>query len=177
MKPGERIPLHDHFDRNSGGKLAGSAVATVIDQGIPVTAAGATTFDTPALTLGTTNADGSASTAVRTDSTIAIFDSTTPLVDGTAATGSNAYAARSDHVHPLPGPPFTIIGQETWTSDGSATTHNLDNDFEANSVQVFNLTSGKALTVTEGTSPAITYGAAGTAGDILAAAYAASTYP
>jgi hypothetical protein len=69
---------------------------------------------------------------------------------------------------------FTIIGQETRTSDGSTVAWLLDNDFEADSVQAFNLTSGKALVVTETLPNTATIGAAGTAGDVLSFAYAAS---
>ena len=54
----------------------------------------------PALTLGTANSAGSASTFVRTDATLLAFDSTVPLVAGTAATGTATVAARRDHVHP-----------------------------------------------------------------------------
>ena len=62
-----------------------------------------TAFGTPGLTLSTTNAAGSATTAVRTDATIALFDATVPAdVSGAAAaTGSAAIAARRDHVHDL----------------------------------------------------------------------------
>ncbi|MDQ7771914.1 MAG: hypothetical protein RDU13_00175 [Elusimicrobiales bacterium] len=55
---------------------------------------------TPGLTLGTSNAAGSASTYVRTDASILVFDGTNPAALGTAATGGAATAARRDHVHP-----------------------------------------------------------------------------
>lgn len=54
---------------------------------------------TPGLTLGTSNAAGSASTYVRTDATILAFDATAPAALGTAAAGSETVAARRDHVH------------------------------------------------------------------------------
>ena len=46
-------------------------------------------------------------------------------------------------------------------------------EFDDNSVQAFNLTSGKALTVTETPPNTVVIGAAGTAGDSLSFAYAA----
>lgn len=56
-------------------------------------------FATPAIVLGTAAAAGAASTVIRSDSTIVAFDATTPANVGTAATGSQAVAARRDHVH------------------------------------------------------------------------------
>lgn len=60
---------------------------------------------TPALTLGTTNAPGSATTGIRTDATIAVFDATVPVTQAlgdAAATGSAVAAARRDHKHGMP---------------------------------------------------------------------------
>jgi len=53
----------------------------------------------PALTLGTANSAGAASTALATDSTILAFDTTVPAATGTAAVGSATVAPRRDHVH------------------------------------------------------------------------------
>lgn len=55
---------------------------------------------TPALTLGTSNSAGAASTYIRTDATILAFDVTAPAALGTAAVGTATVAARRDHVHP-----------------------------------------------------------------------------
>ncbi len=55
---------------------------------------------TPALTLGTSNLAGSASTYVKTDATILAFDGTNPAALGTASPGIASVAARRDHVHP-----------------------------------------------------------------------------
>ncbi len=55
---------------------------------------------TPALTLGTSNSAGSASTYIKTDATILAFDVTVPAALGTAAVGTATTAARRDHVHP-----------------------------------------------------------------------------
>ena len=60
------------------------------------------TTGTPSIVLGTAAAAGSASTAVRTDGTIAAFDTTVPTTSAladAAAVGSVAFAARRDHVH------------------------------------------------------------------------------
>jgi hypothetical protein len=60
---------------------------------------------TPALTLSTTNAAGAATTVVRTDATIAVFDATVPVTQAygdAAATGSAGVAARRDHRHAMP---------------------------------------------------------------------------
>jgi hypothetical protein len=75
---------------------------------LPLTAAvggGGGTFGTPALTLSTTNAAGSASTGVRTDATVAVFDTTAPVTQAfgdSAAAGSAGKAARRDHRHGMP---------------------------------------------------------------------------
>jgi hypothetical protein len=53
----------------------------------------------PAFTLGTANAAGSAETAIASDSTLLVFDTTLPAATGTAATGSATTAPRRDHVH------------------------------------------------------------------------------
>lgn len=57
---------------------------------------------TPALTLGTANSAGTATTYIRTDDTILAFDATVPAALGAAATGSATVAARRDHVHAFP---------------------------------------------------------------------------
>ena len=54
----------------------------------------------PAFTLGTANAAGSAATAVASDSTLLVFDTTLPVAVSTAgAVGSATVAPRRDHVH------------------------------------------------------------------------------
>lgn len=75
------------------------------------------TGGTPALTLGTSNSAGAASTGIRTDATIAAFDSTVPVTQAfgdAAATGSAGVAARRDHKHGMP----RAIGGEV-AADGS----------------------------------------------------------
>lgn len=59
-------------------------------------------FATPAIALGSAAAAGAASTVIRSDSTIAAFDTTAPTnsaVGDSAAVGVIAFAARRDHVH------------------------------------------------------------------------------
>lgn len=55
---------------------------------------------TNALLLGTAAAAGAATSTLRSNDTIAAFDATVPAAIGVAATGSVAFAARRDHVHP-----------------------------------------------------------------------------
>ena len=68
---------------------------------------------TPSLTLGTTNAAGSASTYVKTDATVAAFDATAPSTQAfgdSAAAGSAGKAARRDHKHAMPSDPTSGYG-------------------------------------------------------------------
>lgn len=60
---------------------------------------------TPAPTLSTSNVAGAASTYLRTDDQLALFDATVPTTQAfgdSAATGSVALAARRDHKHAMP---------------------------------------------------------------------------
>lgn len=64
----------------------------------------APSFATPALTFGTTNTAGSASTVIRSDAQLALFDATVPTTiepDDAAAAGSAGVAARRDHTHAI----------------------------------------------------------------------------
>ncbi|HOW90627.1 MAG TPA: hypothetical protein PL037_10105, partial [Elusimicrobiales bacterium] len=97
--------------RNSGGVIQGSMSATGVMMAKKFIGDGALLTNisvsgiagTPALTFGTANGAGSAGTLIRTDAAIAIFnDGAMPDPLGTAAAGTDAYAARRDHVHPLP---------------------------------------------------------------------------
>lgn len=74
------------------------------DSAIRGTKIGGLTFGTPALTLGTANAAGAASTAIRTDATILAFDSTAPaaVAGGAASAGAATVSARRDHQHGYP---------------------------------------------------------------------------
>ena len=76
----------------------------------------------PAFTLGTANAAGSAETAIASDSTLLVFDTTLPAATGTAAVGTATTAPRRDHVHAgttLAAPSLTL---GTVNSAGSAST-------------------------------------------------------
>lgn len=64
--------------------------------------AGGVVFATPAVLLAAAAAAGVATTAIRSDSTIAAFDLTVPATQAladAAATGSVAFSARRDHLH------------------------------------------------------------------------------
>ena len=78
---------------------------------------------TPALTLGTSNAAGTAQTAISRDSTLLVFDTTTPAaVAASGAVGSATTAPRRDHVHAgttLAAPALTL---GTSNSAGAAAT-------------------------------------------------------
>ncbi|MCH8989853.1 MAG: hypothetical protein IIA92_13740 [Chloroflexi bacterium] len=59
-------------------------------------------FAAPAFILGTSNVEGAASTAVRSDATILAYDATVPVTQAfsdAAAAGAAAVAARRDHRH------------------------------------------------------------------------------
>ncbi len=90
-------------------------------------ATGGATYAAPALTLGTANAAGAASTGIRSDASIAIFDATAPTasaVGDAAAVGAAAIAARRDHVHGREG--FgNVVAQTTFgaaSANGTALT-------------------------------------------------------
>ncbi|MEI7528773.1 MAG: hypothetical protein WCK76_07500 [Elusimicrobiota bacterium] len=106
--PGTALDVNGAANAASGYRVAGAAasgnylrgngtnfVASAIQAGDVAGAIGGT----PALTLGTSNGAGTATTFVRTDATLLAFDSTLPAALGTAAAGSAAAAARRDHVH------------------------------------------------------------------------------
>jgi hypothetical protein len=92
---------------------------------------------TPALTLGTANSPGVATTYIRTDDTILVFDATNPAQltpDIAAAPGSASVAARRDHVHNVPADaPTGTITEATANAEGAAAsfarsdhTHDID---------------------------------------------------
>lgn len=90
--------------QSSGSGSATALVTLTGTQGVGIGAS--TSFGTPALTLGTSNAAGAASTAIRTDATILAFDATTPAsspLGGAGSVGAATVAARRDHVHPITG--------------------------------------------------------------------------
>ena len=93
-----------------------------------------TTFATPALTLSTANSAGVASTVIRSDATVAAFDSTVPgtaTFGASAATGSAAVAARRDHAHGMPQTAWQYVESIDFSAGGtslSSTTLPTDSD-------------------------------------------------
>jgi hypothetical protein len=85
-----------HADHESGGADAIDATG--------LTGAGGS-GGTPALVLSTSNSAGAASTFIRTNDQLALFDATAPSTQAfgdSAAAGSAAVAARRDHKHAMP---------------------------------------------------------------------------
>ena len=67
----------------------------------------------PALSLGTANAAGDATTAIASNSTILTYDATVPdaiTFGQSGATGSSATAARRDHAHAMASETASLIG-------------------------------------------------------------------
>lgn len=106
---------------NSGAALAGAVEfadsATVTWSEVAgkmeatSTGGGGGTPGIPALTLSTTDAEGSSGKYVETDATIAVFDTTTPAAEtfgASGAVGTATVAARRDHVHAMPADPVTF---------------------------------------------------------------------
>src|SRR5882724_6544586 len=84
------------------------------------------TYATPALILGSAAAAGVANSVIRSDATIAAFDTTAPtvsVVGDSAAVGSIAFAARRDHIHgreAFGSPAASAVGDVS--ANGAATT-------------------------------------------------------
>lgn len=69
---------------------------------VTVTIPRAIDFATPSLTLALANAQGAATTAIRSDAELLVYSVSVPTTiaaSASAATGSAAQAARYDHVH------------------------------------------------------------------------------
>lgn len=88
------------------------------------------TGGTPALTLGTANTAGNATTFIRTNDTILAFDATAPSTQAfgdAAAAGTATVAARRDHKHAMPASPTisdaTISITDITTNNVSITAH------------------------------------------------------
>lgn len=93
-------------------------------------------FATPAVVLGSSAAAGAASTVIRSDGTIAAFDTTVPSTQAfgdAAAIGTAAFAARRDHKHAMPALPvspyksgeFILVPTDTGFSIGTTTQSQL----------------------------------------------------
>ena len=99
MTDGQLIIGNTGDNPRAASLTAGDGVTLTTGAGTLEVDTFSTGFAAPGLTFSTSNVTGSASTSVRTDATIALFDATTPANLGTAATGSAGTAARRDHVH------------------------------------------------------------------------------
>ena len=116
--------------------VSGSATPTLAVTGTS-SISGANTGDqtlpvggTPALTLGTANAAGSAATFVKTDATLLAFDATAPSTQAfgdSAVVGSATVAARRDHKHAMMAAPTSVSGN-AGTVTGATFTKNLTVD-------------------------------------------------
>ncbi len=81
---------------------------------------GSAPFAAPTIALGSAAAAGAATTTLRSDATIAAFDTTPPANQAfgdAAATGAAAYAARRDHKHGMPAAPDTNPNLYITTAD------------------------------------------------------------
>jgi hypothetical protein len=79
---------------------------------------------TPSITLGTSASPGSANSVIRSDATIAAFDTGNPSTiapDSTASPGTVNYAARRDHVHAITcAAPNTNLSSSSTNAEGNA---------------------------------------------------------
>lgn len=93
----------------------------------------ASIYATPAVALGTAAAAGAANSAIRSNSTIAAFDTTVPVKQAfgdAAATGSINFAARRDHVHGMPlYPSYNILYNGDFSVAQLGTSSQLTNGF------------------------------------------------
>jgi hypothetical protein len=81
-------------------------------------------YATPGVVLGSAAAAGSAATLIRSDSTIAAFDATSPSTQAfgdTAVVGTIAFAARRDHKHAMPANPVAYAAPAFTLTTSNAT--------------------------------------------------------
>lgn len=84
-----------------------------------------TSFATPALTLTTANAAGSAASTIRSDADLLAFDATDPAAlafGDSGVVGVATVAARRDHVHPMPADPADADRVRATNSSGQSLT-------------------------------------------------------
>lgn len=103
-------------------------------------------------------------TIAATDVQAAIAEVATDAAAALAVHAASSGASGGDHAH---------VVSERHTSDGSATTFTLDQEYVPNTVAAYNATSGLRLGVTETAPYSVTISAAGTAADLLDFDYAA----
>lgn len=132
MRDFERIPLHDHADRNSGGVLDPMAVNRHVD--VPTQTPSATHGQLPDVTSdqhhaqihATAHQPGGSDTmavdAAQGTGSLRTITTSTPQAIGTAAAGSGTNAASSNHVHATgAGTPSTqAFGDSAATGSGPA---------------------------------------------------------
>lgn len=96
--PGSAVLGRIYYDSTAGAlKVCTNATGPVF-----TTLGSGPSFATPAIALGSAAAAGAAGTVIRSDSTIAAFDTNAPTasaVGDAASVGSAAFAARRDHTH------------------------------------------------------------------------------
>src|SRR5438132_1569923 len=135
---------HASGDAIQAGITAAGLQQALVDSTVPVTQAfgdaaatgsatslayrdhkhGMPSFATPAIVLGSAAAAGSATTPIRSDGTIAAFDTTMPAISGpwnTGAVGTAAFAARRDHVHGRDAESVSATGSTAGTAPGFET--------------------------------------------------------
>lgn len=110
------VPVTQNYNDVAATGSAAFAARRDHVHGMP--AAAGTTFAVNTFAYGTATAAGVATTAVRTDATLAIFDATVPVTQAfsdAAATGSAAFAARRDHKHGMPANPTPSFAAPSFT--------------------------------------------------------------
>ncbi|MHC4716701.1 MAG: hypothetical protein ACYS5V_07015, partial [Planctomycetota bacterium] len=123
----------------------------------------------PALTLSTTNAEGSAASFIRTDATVALFDATTPAdIAAAGATGSAGVAARRDHVHAHP----AALGADLHHAGFIGLEDNAGTPVTPAADDRIQILAGADISVTAGTNVlTIAYTGSGGAHDLLSATH------
>jgi hypothetical protein len=127
----------------------------------------------PALTLSTTNAEGSAASFIRTDATVALFDATTPAdIAAAGATGSAGVAARRDHVHAHP----AALGADLHHAGFIGLEDNAGTPVTPAADDRIQILAGADISVTAGTNVlTIAYTGSGGAHDLLSATHSDTT--
>ena len=133
------------------GGLTGSNGVTITN-GAGTIDVSSPAFAAPALTLGTANSAGAASTIIRSDATVAAFDATVPTTmtyGAAAATGSAAIAARRDHTHGgVASPAWQWVESLDASSGTTLTSATLPTDSDLFMIVFENVTGTAAQTIT-----------------------------
>jgi hypothetical protein len=108
---------------------------------------GSVSFAVPNLTLGTANAEGVATTSIRSDATILAFDATVPgtiVPDASAAAGSAAVAARRDHTHGIATAAAVTLTSTSTNTEGTG--NNFARATHTHAITFFDATTPAQLT-------------------------------